>query len=135
MSMTVSAAKGTITLRCQNGATMLLKSFFPIVAATLPAAALAAESPAEPYTWGPQMMWGWGWYGMIFGPLFMILVLAVVIGVIVLAVRWLGGPWQGTLPPHYPPPGRTPVDILKERFARGEIDKDEFEERRRIPGE
>ena len=61
---------------------------------------------------------------MIFGPLFMILVLAVVIAVGVL-VRSLGGPWYGAAPPHYPPPGRTPLDILKERFARGEIDKDD----------
>jgi len=81
------------------------------------------------------MMWGWGWYGMIFGPLFMILVLAVVIAAAVLIVRLLGGPWQGVAPPYYPPPGRTPLDILKERFARGEIDKDEFEERRRVLGE
>jgi len=80
------------------------------------------------------MMWGAGWYGMIFGPVFMILVLAVVIAVAVLIVRWLGGPWYGA-PPHYPPPGRTPLDILKERFARGEIDKNEFEERRRVLGE
>jgi len=71
---------------------------------------------------------------MIFGPLFMILVLAVVIAAAVLIVRWLGGPWYGA-PPHYPPPGRTPLDILKERFARGEIDKNEFEERRRVLGE
>lgn len=30
------------------------------------------------------------------------------------------------------PPGRTPQDILEERFARGEITRDEFEERRRV---
>ena len=81
------------------------------------------------------MMWGGGWYGMIFGPLLMIVVLAVVIAVAVLIVRSLGGPWYGAAPPHYPPPGRSPLDILKERFARGEIDKDEFEDRRRVLGE
>jgi putative membrane protein len=57
------------------------------------------------------------------------------VAVVVLLVRWLGGPWQGTVPPHHSGPGRTPLDILKERFARGEIDKEEFEERRRVLGE
>jgi putative membrane protein len=71
---------------------------------------------------------------MIFGPLFMILVLALVIAVVVLLVRWLGGPWQGAAPSQAPPV-RTPLDILKERFARGEIDKAEFEERRRVLGD
>jgi putative membrane protein len=71
---------------------------------------------------------------MIFGPLFMILVLAVVIAVAVLLVRWLSGPWQATAP-HQLPSSRTPLDILKERFARGEIDKEEFEERRRVLGD
>jgi putative membrane protein len=81
---------------------------------------------------GPGMMWGWGWYGMIFGPLFMILWLAV-IAVVVLIVRWLAGPWHG-MPPSQTPPGRTALDILKERFARGEIDNEEYEERRRLLG-
>jgi len=96
-----------------------------------------AQAPADTdrYAYGPHMMgWGGGWYAMIFGPLFMILVLAVLIAAVVLLVRWLGGPWQGTASPP-PPPSRTPLDILKERFARGEIDKDEFEERCRVIGE
>lgn len=94
-----------------------------------------APSDAEKYGYGPHMMgWGGGWYGMIFGPLFMILVLAVIIAVAVLLVRWIGGPSQGGAS-HRAPPGRTPLDILKERFARGEIDKQEFEERRRVLGD
>lgn len=99
--------------------------------------AVWAQGASDPdrYAYGPRMMWwGGGGYGMIFGPLFMILVLAVVIAVVVLLVRGLGGPWQGAAPNH-PPPGRTPLDILRERFARGEIDKSEYEERRRVLGE
>ncbi|WP_269908419.1 SHOCT domain-containing protein [Mesorhizobium qingshengii] len=97
-----------------------------------------AQAPADTdrYAYGPHMMWwGGGWYAMIFGPLFMILMLAVLIAAVVVLLRWIGGPWQGTVLPHHTPPGRTSLDILKERFARGEIDKDEFEERRRVLGE
>lgn len=117
-----------------------MKTFLPIAVALTPVSAWAADAPAEPYNWGPHnMMWGWGWSGMIFGPVFMILMLVVVIVVAVSIVRLLGGSWhgawQGTVPPHYPPPGRTPLDILKERFARGEIDKAEFDERRRVLGD
>jgi putative membrane protein len=100
----------------------------------LPAWAWAqTPSDADKYAYGPQMMWwGGGWF-MFFGPLFMILMLAALLAAVVLVVRWLGGP--GTALPHHPYPGRTSLDILKERFARGEIDKQEFEERRRVLGE
>jgi putative membrane protein len=79
-----------------------------------------------------MMSWGGGWYGMFLGPLLMIVVLAAAIAVTVLLIRWLGGPWHGT---SAPPSNRTALDILKERFARGEIDKTEFEDRRRALGE
>ena len=103
-------------------------------ALVLAPASILAQTSAAPdrYPYGPHMMWGGGWYGMIFGPLFMILVLVAVIAGAGLVGRWFG---IGTQPPQQAAPGRTPLDILKERFARGEIDKDEFEERRRVLGE
>lgn len=114
------------------------KILFQSMAAALafaPAGAWAqTPSDIERYAWGPHMMgWGGEWYAMIFGPLFMILFLAVLVAVVVFVVRGVGGQWPGAT--HNLPPGRTALDILKERFARGEIDKDEFEERRRTLGE
>ncbi|BCM20878.1 SHOCT domain-containing protein [Mesorhizobium sp. J8] len=104
-------------------------------AMTFVSGAAWAEAPTDigRYGWGPQMMWGEGWYGMIFGPLFMILVLAVLLAGAVLLMRGRGIP--NSRPPHHPLAGRRPLDILRERFARGEIDKEEFEERRRALGE
>ena len=100
-----------------------------------PAWALAQEQPTgERYGYGPRMMW-WdgGWHGMFLGPLFMILTLVAVIAAVALLVQWLGGgAWQGAQRLQQMPPQRTPLDILKERFARGEIDKKEFEERRKV---
>jgi putative membrane protein len=102
------------------------------VAVAIPAWAWGQGSPsAEQFGYGHHMMWG---FGMILGPLFFILVLALVIAAAVLLVRWLAGPGQGAAP-HQLPTARTPLDILKERFARGEIDKDEFEERRSVLGD
>ena len=69
---------------------------------------------------------------MFFGPFMMIMFIAVVVVVIVLIVRWLGGSGYGGVGSPHAPSGKTPLEILKERFARGEIDKEEFEERRRV---
>lgn len=120
----------------------MLTAIGPVAAATGSILVLApswawAQVTSDPgrYGYGQHMMgWGGGWYGMIFGPLIMILVLAAVIAVAVLLVRWLGGPWHGA-PPQQHVPERTPLDILKARYARGEIDKAEFEDRRRTLGD
>lgn len=67
-----------------------------------------------------------GW-GMGFGGIGMILFWAlVVIGVVVLA-RWLvNGPWGGGSSRE-----KTALDLLKERYARGEINREEFERKKR----
>jgi putative membrane protein len=73
--------------------------------------------------------WGMPWYGMVFGPIMMIAVLAGIIAAVVLLVRWFGG--GSMVPPPYSPPEKAPLDILKERLARGEIDTRKFEEKTR----
>jgi putative membrane protein len=94
---------------------------------------LATAQPGEGY-WGPQMMWG-GWFHMFFGFIMMLLFLGIVVVLIVLGVRWLGGSEHSPFR-HGPGPGaRNAFEILKERLARGEIDVAEFEERRRALGE
>ncbi len=67
------------------------------------------------------------WVYFVLGPLMWIAFFGVVIVLVVLAIRRFGG---GT----FMPPGKMPLNILQERFARGEIDTEEFEERRRVLG-
>lgn len=73
--------------------------------------------------------WGMPWYGMALGPVMMIAVLAAIVAVVVLLVGWLGA--NATLPPCERAREKTPLDILKERYARGEIEKQEFEDKKR----
>ncbi len=98
----------------------------------VPTTALMTVS-AVAQTYDHPHMGAWGWSGMIFGPIVMIIFIAVAVVVVVLLVRWLGGPAHGG--GLHIPAGKTPLDILKERFAKGEIEKEEFEERRRTLGE
>ncbi len=69
-------------------------------------------------------MW-WGGGGMWFGPLWMIVWLAVLVVIIVALVRWIGGTGGGNVAST-----RTARDILDERYARGEIDREEYMRRR-----
>jgi len=107
---------------------LLLKISFSFLFFAAPSL-LWAQQRGDYY--GPHMMWG-GWF---LGPIMMVVFIAVAAIVVVLIVRWLGGPGHGVVQPPAAPPSKTPVDILKERFARGEIDKEEFEERRRLLGD
>ncbi|NOY57187.1 MAG: hypothetical protein GXP34_14555 [Actinobacteria bacterium] len=66
------------------------------------------------------MMWGWGGW---LGPLWMLLFWVGIVVLIVWAVR-SGSSGSGTRPKS------RALEILEERYARGEIDHDEFVARR-----
>jgi putative membrane protein len=80
------------------------------------------------YDWGwgahHPMWWAWGAGGVIM-MLMMVIFWVTVITAIVIGVRWLvrqGRPAERT---------DAALDILRQRYARGEIDRQEFEDRRR----
>ena len=80
---------------------------------------------------GPgQMMNDWGWGFMWLMPLVMMAWFALMIAVIVLLVRWLGG-GSGGRSGGRSASTRTARDILDERYARGEIDQEEYLQRQK----
>ncbi len=105
----------------------------PLAAALLlgpvaPAWAQNGQGSWHMHDWG--MGWGMGWGGgMILGPLLTIGLIILLVALIVPFVRSIG---SGKSAP------RTPGarDILDERYARGEIDREEYLRRRQdIAGE
>ncbi len=76
---------------------------------------------------GPGMM-GWGNMGW-FGPIFMGLFWVLLIVLIILLIRWLLSSGHTGNQDHGR--GESALEILKKRYARGEIDKEEFEAKRR----
>ncbi len=77
---------------------------------------------------GPGMM-GWGNTGW-FGPIFMIIFWVLLIVLIVLLIRWLLSAGHAGNRDHHVA-GESALEILKKRYARGEIDKEEFEAKKK----
>jgi putative membrane protein len=75
---------------------------------------------------GPMMGgWGNGWFGMIFMIAFWVL---IIVG-LVFFIKWLIQVSKGGSTTTQT--GSTALEILKERYARGEIDKQEFKAKKR----
>jgi len=82
----------------------------------------ANESPAG---WGPGHMMYWPWGGMFMMiPMFLLVIGAIFL--IIYMLRKVSDTGQ-----HFHPGKETPLDILKKRYARGEITREEFEEMKR----
>jgi putative membrane protein len=101
--------------------TTLLSSFGVIALA--PSIAFGQERTWE-WQWGMHpMMFMWGAGGLVM-MLMMLVFWGFVIAGLVLAVRWLAA--QG-----HPARRDEAFEILRQRYARGEIDKQEFDTRKR----
>ncbi|MBI3146848.1 MAG: SHOCT domain-containing protein [Pseudogulbenkiania sp.] len=72
--------------------------------------------------------WGeFGWWGMGLGVVFMILFwLLIILGVAAL-IRWLLSQSGRNQEARH----KTPLEIVQERYARGEIDREEYEQKMR----
>jgi putative membrane protein len=84
------------------------------------------------YYYGHDMMWGgsqWGGFGMVLGPIFMILIVVGIVAGIIYLLRLFGmaGPASGSHAAH-----DRALALLKERYAKGEIDSAEFTERKKL---
>jgi putative membrane protein len=109
-----------------------------VLAAIMGAASAAMAQVGEipdrnaPFYHGHDMMWGggeWGGFGMILGPIFMILIVVGIVAGAIYLLRMFGGPVPGG--------GSQAVHdralaLLKERYAKGEIDSVEFAERKKL---
>jgi len=88
----------------------------------LPMLAWAQERPYD--VWGMHPMWGvWGAWG--FGMLlFMLVFWGLIIAGLVVGLRWLVIQGRESR-------SDAAMDMLRQRYARGEIDREEFEARKR----
>lgn len=88
-----------------------------------------SEPGGPPYGYGYRMWdhgWGWGWHpAFFFAPLCMLFVLAGIA-----LFFWLVRGFGHGAPGHFR--SRGALDTLDQRFAKGEIDKAEFEEKRKL---
>ena len=96
---------------------------------TIVPAVVGAFTGWQGYGWGmmgPGMMGGFG-MGLV-GPIFMVAFWVFVIWAVVALIR--GGNWYGN-PDYTVRQPDSALEVLKKRYARGEISKEEYEEKKR----
>ena len=80
------------------------------------------------YGYGPQwgMMGGYGGFGMIIWIIILIAIIAL--------VAWLVRSQTSSSMHHLPPSRSSGLDVLEERYARGEINRDEYLQKKKDIG-
>lgn len=73
----------------------------------------------------------WGGSGWVLGPIFMILILAAVAAVVIVVIKVMADKSHNQKAVDN---ADDPVDILRIRYAKGEIDQEEFERRMKTLG-
>jgi putative membrane protein len=104
---------------------------------TLPALGQQGPAPAPPvppYAYGHMWHGGWGWHPgmMLFVCFVMVVGLVAAVLLVLCLARGFGACHRWHHHGRYR--GSTALDILEERFAKGEIGKEEFEEKRKLLG-
>jgi len=115
---------------------MILKNFSPwsssaflLLFLAYDGKAFAQQGGYGGYHMGPGMLseWGMGWFGGIFMIIFWVL---IIVGAVFL-IKWLVQSTKGHSSPDRTDTSSRALDILKERYASGEINKQEFEEKKK----
>lgn len=119
-------------------AAFLIPAVFALLAPLLAVAQQAG--PQSPWDWpGPWHMWGGGWGMWWIFPLFMLFMIIACVAFFLFGHRsggYHGGPmWHMVDRPWGPgrswgDPTYSALQVLNERFARGEIEKQEYEEKK-----
>ncbi len=98
----------------------MLRRLVTAVAVVVAPDVASAQDRGWDWRWGVHPMpWMWGVWGFAM-MIMMVAFWAVVVTGLVMAIRWLG---------RHGPASRSDraIEILRERYARGEIDRQEFE--------
>ncbi len=105
---------------------MRLARLLPMaIASWLSPPPVAAQERVYEWGWAMHPMWGvWGAWGIAM-MVMMLVFWAVVIAAVVLGVRWLLNQGREARP------ADAALDLLRQRYARGEIDREEFETKKR----